>query len=66
MNNNEVFPFIRNNYYKGKQLTARDFNDEQKYQTDKLRAMRRFLFGTGGVPGLDVVAVYDSIYAVES
>ncbi|MGN1119558.1 MAG: hypothetical protein ACI4Q4_04315 [Oscillospiraceae bacterium] len=66
MNNNDVFPFIRNNYYKGKQLTARDFNDEQKYQTDKLRAMRRFLCGTGVVSGLDVVAVDDSSYSVES
>ncbi len=36
MNNKGITPFIRNNYFKGKQLTVRDFQDEQDYHISKL------------------------------
>ena len=65
MNYNEIFPFIRPNYYKGKQLTVRDFREEHGYLDSKLRALRCGVCGAGVVSGFDVVAVDDENYSVE-
>lgn len=65
MNYNEIFPFIRPNYYKGKQMTVRDFREEHSYLDNKLRALRGGACGAGVVNGFDVVAVDDENYSVE-
>jgi hypothetical protein len=46
--------FCRNNYYRGKLLTERDFADEQRYTADKMRLHTRALHGWGVVCGLIV------------
>jgi len=46
----------RNNYFKGKLLTAKDFNDEQAYITDKIRRLSHFTNGSGVIEGLKVSA----------
>jgi hypothetical protein len=46
--------FCRNHYYRGKLLTERDFSDEQRYLTDKLRLHSLALHGWGVVCGLVV------------
>ncbi len=66
MSGNKIFPFVRNNYYSGKQLTARDFRDEQAYRDNKLRALRYAVCGMGVAAGLDVVAVDANMLSVES
>lgn len=66
MNYNDIFPFIRPNYYKGKQLTFRDFREEQAYYESKLRALRSGISGCGVAAGLDVVAVDESNYSLEA
>lgn len=66
MNYNDIFPFTRPNYYKGKQLTFRDFREEQGYHEGKLRAVRSGISGCGAVSGLDVVAVDERSYSLEA
>lgn len=46
--------FERNNYYCGKLMTARDFQDEQCYFNEKRWLINRMIHGWGVVCGLDV------------
>ncbi len=46
--------FCRNSYYRGKLLTERDFNDEQRYGINKMRLHTLGLHGWGVVCGLIV------------
>lgn len=66
MKNTKYFPFERNNYFYGKLLSVDDFQLEQKYGNDKRRMLNRFLYGTGVVTGMNVVAVDDTTVLVES
>lgn len=66
MKNTKYFPFERNNYFYGKLLSVDDFRLEQKYGNDKRRMMNRFLYGTGVVTGMNVVAVDDTSILVEN
>ena len=50
----DIPAFCRNNYYRGKLLTERDFADEQRYTADKMRLHTRALHGWGVVCGLIV------------
>ena len=50
MLNRKYFPFQRNNYYYGKLLTARDFEDEQRYYNDKRRLSNRLTGADGSSP----------------
>jgi hypothetical protein len=50
----EIPALCRNNYYRGKLLTERDFTDEQRYAADKLRLHNIALHGWGVVCGLAV------------
>ena len=65
MKNKKYYPFERNNYFFGKLLTVRDFENEQRYNNDKRRLGNRFLNGSGVVTGLDVVLVDDQTISVE-
>lgn len=66
MNNIGLLPFERNNYFKGKLLSADSFEAEQKYHNDKRRLINRFAGGFGVVCGLDTVAVSDNKISVEA
>lgn len=66
MNNIGLLPFERNNYFKGKLLSAGSFEAEQKYYNDKRRLINRFAGGFGVVCGLDTVAVSDDKISVEA
>lgn len=66
MNNIALLPFERNNYFKGKLLSADSFEAEQKYYNDKRRLINRFAGGFGVVCGLDTVAVSDDRISVEA
>jgi DNA-binding beta-propeller fold protein YncE len=46
--------FARNHYFTGKLLVERDFTDEQRYHSDKLRHHHQRLHGWGVVCGLKV------------
>ena len=35
MEHKKYYPFVRNNYFYGKLLSVRDFQEEQKYFNDK-------------------------------
>jgi len=48
-------PFVRNAYWTGKLMLARDFTDEQRYVIDRFRHHNQHLHGTGVVCGLKVV-----------
>lgn len=48
----DIPAFCRNNYYRGKLLTERDFADEQRYGIDKSRLHTLALHGWGVVCGL--------------
>jgi hypothetical protein len=50
----DIPPFCRNHYYRGKLLTEREFNDEQRYGIDKHRLHNVALHGWGVVCGLHV------------
>ena len=45
----------RNNYFAGKMLTERDFNQEQSYHQSKTKQHNRYLHGFGVVCGLRIV-----------
>lgn len=47
-------PFLRNNFFAGKVLTAEDLELEQDYFREKLKLHNRVLHGFGVVSGLDV------------
>ena len=66
MNNRRYYSFERNNYFYGKLLTSRDFEDEQNYMNNKRRLVNRVLHGAGIVYGLDVVAVDESSVVIQS
>lgn len=66
MNNIGLLPFERNNYFKGKLLSAGSFEAEQRYFNDKRRLINRFAGGFGVVCGLDTVAVSDDKISVEA
>ncbi|MDB5054010.1 MAG: hypothetical protein JWM44_2060 [Bacilli bacterium] len=66
MKNLRYFPFERNLFFKGKLLTVRDFESEQKYFNDKRRLLNRLLHGIGVVSGLQVVRVDDKQISLES
>mgnify|MGYP001043276592 CR=1 FL=1 len=55
MVNRKYYSFERNNYYYGKMLTSRDFQNEQSYMNDKRRLVNRLLHGVGIVYGMDVI-----------
>ena len=50
----EFEPFVRNNYFTGKLMTAADFIDEQTYHSEKQRHHNARLHGSGVVCGLRV------------
>ncbi len=45
--------FQRNNYFYGKLMTVRDFEDEQKYMNDKRYLLNKTIHGNGIVCGFD-------------
>lgn len=66
MNNIGLLPLERNNYFKGKLLSAGSFEAEQKYYNDKRRLTNRFAGSFGVVCGLDTVSVSDDKISVEA
>ena len=52
--------FERNNYFYGKRMTARDFQDEQCYFNEKRWLINRTVHGWGVVCGLDVIPTEDN------
>jgi hypothetical protein len=66
MKNLRYFPFERNLFFKGKLLTVRDFESEQKYFNDKRRLLNRLLYGSGVVSGLQVIRVDDKQISLET
>ncbi len=65
MNNKKYYPFERNNYFYGKLLSARDFQDEQKYVNDKRRINNFLTVGAGVVCGLNTIMVDEKTVSVE-
>ena len=66
MKNTKYFPFERNNYFYGKLLSVDDFRLEQKYGNDKRRMLNRFLYGTGVIAGMNVIAVDDTSILIDN
>lgn len=66
MNNKKYYPFKRNNYYYGKLLTVRDFEDEQRYINDKRRINNVLTSGVGVAAGLSVIQLDDSTVSIEA
>ena len=66
MKNNELFPFNRNRYYKGKMLTSADFEAEQLYMNNKRRFVNQMIGGSGIVCGLSVISLDDLSIMLES
>ena len=66
MLNRKYFPFQRNNYYYGKLLTARDFEDEQRYFNDKRRLANRLAGANGIVAGLGVIRADDLSLVIQA
>lgn len=66
MKNNELLPFNRNRYYKGKMLTSADFEAEQLYMNNKRRFVDQMLGGSGIVCGLNVISLDDLSIMIES
>lgn len=66
MFNRKYYSFERNNYFYGKLLTSKDFQNEQGYMNDKRRLINRTLHGMGIVYGMDVVAADDSSIIIQS
>lgn len=57
--------FERNRYFKGKLMTTRDFEMEQKYFNDKRRLLNRLFFGGGIVCGLQVIKIDEKTISIE-
>ncbi len=55
MEHRKYYPFVRNNYFYGKLLSVRDFQEEQKYYNDKRRLSHFFTAGAGVVSGMNIV-----------
>ncbi|MDD3569605.1 MAG: hypothetical protein PHY44_00690 [Lachnospiraceae bacterium] len=66
MKNKKYYPFERNNYFYGKLLTVRDFEDEQKYVNDKRRLQNFLTNGAGVVCGLNTIALDDKTISIEA
>lgn len=66
MKSNELLPFIRNRYYKGKMLTSSDFEAEQTYMNNKRRFINQMIGGSGIACGLNVVSLDDLSIMIES
>lgn len=66
MKNNELFPFNRNRYYRGKMLTSADFEAEQLYTNNKRRFINQMIDGSGIVCGLNVISLDDLSVMIES
>lgn len=66
MKNKKYYPFERNNYFYGKLLTVRDFEEEQKYFNDKRRLNNFLTKGAGVVSGLNVLVIDDKTISIES
>lgn len=66
MNNKKYYPFKRNNYFYGKLLTVRDFEEEQRYFNDKRRLNNFLVSGAGVVSGLNVVCIDEKTVSIES
>lgn len=63
---NELLPFSRNRYYKGKMLTSADFVSEQLYMNSKRQFVNRMITGSGIVCGLNVISLDDQSVMIES
>ncbi|WP_296824590.1 hypothetical protein, partial [Sulfurovum sp.] len=57
---------VRNQYFYGKLLTVRDFENEQSYFIKKQRLINRYIHGEGVVCGLTVEKVDDNIVKIKS
>ena len=66
MKSNELLPFSRNRYYKGKMLTSSDFEAEQTYLNNKRRFINQTINGSGIVCGLNVISLDDLSLMIES
>lgn len=66
MKRNELLPFSRNRYYKGKMLTSSDFEAEQTYLNNKRRFINQTINGSGIVCGLNVISLDDLSLMIES
>ncbi len=66
MKNNDLLPFSRNRYYKGKLLTSADFEAEQLYMNNKRRFVNQVITGSGIVCGLNVISLDDLSIMIES
>lgn len=66
MKSNELLPFSRNRYYRGKMLTSADFQAEQLYMNSKRQFMNRMVIGPGIACGLNVISLDDLSIMVES
>ena len=66
MKNNELLPFNRNRYYRGKMLTSADFEAEQLYVNNKRRFVNQMISGSGIVCGLNVISLDDLSIMIES
>ncbi len=56
----------RNNYFKGKLLSAKDFLDEQDYLTDKIRLLSKSANGSGVIEGLKVEQTTKDISSIST
>lgn len=66
MNNRQYYKCDRNNYFFGKLMTVRDFENEQTYINSKRRLGNRMLGGVGIISGLNVVLVDNKTISLES
>lgn len=66
MKSNELLPFSRNRYYKGKMLTSSDFEAEQVYGNHKRRFVNQMVAGSGIVCGMSVISLDDQSLLIES
>ncbi len=66
MRNKKLYPFERNNYFYGKLLTVRDFEDEQRYMNDKRRLTNILNCGVGVVSGLNTLMIDEKTISIEA
>ena len=65
MKNKQYYSCERNNYFFGKLMTVRDFENEQTYMNSKRRLGNRMMGGVGIVSGLDVLLVDNKTFSLE-
>jgi len=63
---NGLKPLLRNQYFYGKLLTVRDFENEQSYHVKKQRLINKYIHGEGVVCGLTVEKIDDNIVKIRS